>query len=186
MANISDIIESFLLQMFDDDETLSISRNELATYFACAPSQINYVLSTRFTPDKGFTIESRRGGGGFITLIRINDSPDELLSKILEIPQNQGLSYSSATSIIDRLKERGLIMDGESAILKSVVSDKALLTPILSQKDILRTGIIKSVAIELYKRSEKAEVTKAADTAVTDNTDNPEGKEVSENQKEDN
>ena len=64
MANISDIIESFLLETLGDNDTLNISRNELANYFACAPSQINYVLSTRFTPDRGYLIESRRGGAG--------------------------------------------------------------------------------------------------------------------------
>ena len=57
MANISDIIEAFLLDTLGDDDTLSISRNELANYFSCAPSQINYVLSTRFTPERGYTVE---------------------------------------------------------------------------------------------------------------------------------
>ena len=79
MANISDIIESFLLETLGDNDTLNISRNELANYFACAPSQINYVLSTRFTPDRGYLIESRRGGGGFITVARLSQEPDELL-----------------------------------------------------------------------------------------------------------
>ena len=65
MANISDIIERFLLDSLEKSDRISISRNELADYFDCAPSQINYVLSTRFTLDRGYIIESRRGGGIF-------------------------------------------------------------------------------------------------------------------------
>ena len=59
MANLSDVIEAFLLQTLGEDDRLKISRNELANYFSVAPSQINYVLSTRFTPDRGYTVESR-------------------------------------------------------------------------------------------------------------------------------
>ena len=83
MANISDIIEAFLLDTLGDDDTLSISRNELANYFSCAPSQINYVLSTRFTPERGYTVESRRGGGGSITVVRISQPPHEMLEELI-------------------------------------------------------------------------------------------------------
>ena len=69
MANLSDLIEAFLLRTQGEDDMLQISRNELANYFSVAPSQINYVLSTRFTPDRGYTVESRRGGGGCVTVV---------------------------------------------------------------------------------------------------------------------
>ena len=79
MASISDVIEQFILQALADDDLLQLSRNDLATFFSCAPSQINYVLSTRFTPEKGFMIESKRGGGGCINLIRLNDEKANVL-----------------------------------------------------------------------------------------------------------
>ncbi len=65
MARLSDIIEDFIKEMFQEnnESELQIKRNELANYFSCAPSQINYVLTTRFTEDKGYYIESKRGGG---------------------------------------------------------------------------------------------------------------------------
>ena len=69
MANISDVIEQFLLDSLGEDDSLELSRNELANYFSCAPSQINYVLATRFTPDRGYAIISKRGGGGGIRVI---------------------------------------------------------------------------------------------------------------------
>ncbi len=78
MANLSDEIEQFILSIFTDDDRLKLSRNDLAHYFSVAPSQINYVLSTRFNLDKGYVIESRRGGGGFITIVRINENKRSL------------------------------------------------------------------------------------------------------------
>ena len=71
MANISDIIETFILKTLGEDSYIDISRNELADFFSCANSQINYVLDTRFTMDKGFIIESHRGGGGFIRIKKL-------------------------------------------------------------------------------------------------------------------
>ena len=71
MSNISDIIEAFILEQLEDMEDITLSRNELANFFNCAPSQINYVLSTRFTMPKGFMVESRRGGGGFIKISKM-------------------------------------------------------------------------------------------------------------------
>ena len=68
MQSISDAIEAFIIQTLGDGNTLSISRNELAAFFAVAPSQVTYVLATRFTPDRGFILESRRGGGGSVTV----------------------------------------------------------------------------------------------------------------------
>ena len=70
MARLSDVIEEFIKQMFNDSNknTVFIQRNELADQFRCAPSQINYVLTTRFTYEKGYLIESKRGGGGHIAI----------------------------------------------------------------------------------------------------------------------
>ena len=70
---LSDSIERFIKTLLEQEETeIELKRNELAEYFGCAPSQINYVLATRFTPDHGYVIESQRGGGGYIlSLIHI-------------------------------------------------------------------------------------------------------------------
>ena len=69
---LSDTIEHFIKELMTQEEPeVELRRNELAEYFSCAPSQINYVLATRFTPDNGYIIESRRGGGGYIRIVRI-------------------------------------------------------------------------------------------------------------------
>ena len=152
MANISDIIESFLLETLGEDDSLNISRNELASYFSVAPSQINYVLSTRFTPARGYSIQSRRGGGGFITVVRLNEPKSELVSQIMERPIAQGYNYPTACHILDRLTSEGIFSEGEAQILKSAISDKALILPTVMQKDALRLSILKSAISEAMKR----------------------------------
>ena len=81
---LSDTIEEFIkMMMAQDEEEIELKRNELAEYFSCAPSQINYVLSTRFTPDHGYVIESRRGGGGCIRVIRLRRGSGDMINYLL-------------------------------------------------------------------------------------------------------
>lgn len=150
MANISDIIEQFLLETLGDNDSLNISRNELANYFACAPSQINYVLSTRFTPDKGYVIESRRGGGGYVTVVRLTKSNDETIDEILNRSISDGISYNRAAQILERLINSGIISEREGRLIAAGITDKALIAPTVA-KDGLRAGILKGVIYELLK-----------------------------------
>ena len=102
MARISDIIADFINCMINDknDKEVIIQRNELADKFNCAPSQINYVLTTRFTIEKGYVIESRRGGGGYIIIKKIDyDSKSKRLELLNEAIGNS-LTYNAALSII--------------------------------------------------------------------------------------
>ena len=155
MANISDIIESFLLDTLGNGDSLSISRSELANYFSCAPSQINYVLSTRFTPERGYIIESRRGGGGSITVVRINQPPHEMLEELIGQTIADGIDYHRACQILDRMEHEKLLENRMSQLLKVVLSDKALVAPSVA-KDGLRAGILKSVLLYLLKTNEAA------------------------------
>lgn len=161
MANLSDIIEAFLLQTLGEDDVLQISRNELANYFSVAPSQINYVLSTRFTPARGYTVESRRGGGGCVTVVRIHSSDDQIIDDVMNLSISEGISYSKACAIADRMSENGIVSDREVKLIKAAVSDKALVVPTLVQKNALRAGIIKNVLIEALKCSGEKETEKA-------------------------
>lgn len=144
MANISDVIEKFLIDAIGGDRSIVINRNELADYFLCAPSQINYVLATRFTLDRGYVIQSRRGGGGYVTVIRISDRAASLI-EIANLDVVKGLDAHRAELIVDRLAEEGHITDREADIIKCVLSDRALLAP-TANKDTLRASILKNVA----------------------------------------
>ncbi len=150
MANISDIIENFLLASLKECDRINISRNELADYFACAPSQINYVLATRFTLDRGYLIESRRGGGGYVTLLKVGDK-SEILEELVDLNISDGLSYTRATQLVDRLIDEGYLDGGEGEMVKQLVSDKALVAPGVN-KDALRASLIRSLALYLYKK----------------------------------
>ena len=85
MPGLSNMIERFIKSMIEmaEDSTIEIQRNELAERFDCAPSQINYVLTTRFTPYKGYYIESRRGGGGYIKIIKVGIDENEDINTII-------------------------------------------------------------------------------------------------------
>ncbi len=149
--NISDIIEEFIISTLGNEDKLQLSRNDLASYFAVAPSQINYVLSTRFNVDKGYVIESKRGGGGSVTIIRISQDQDEIIPNILkEVDKVNELTFNKASDILARLVNEGIITDGESDIIKSSISDKALALPM--KADGLRKNIFKEILIGLMRR----------------------------------
>ena len=85
MAQLSDTIEKFIKDLMEEGTQVELRRNELAHHFGCAPSQINYVLATRFSVDHGYVIESRRGGGGYVRIVRMHQSPEgNLLSVLLQ------------------------------------------------------------------------------------------------------
>ena len=151
MANISDLIENFLIDLFGDESSIYISRNELAQYFNCAPSQINYVLSTRFTLDKGFAIESRRGGGGYVTLVKLNDE-DSYITELVRHSIGDRISFQRVCQILDRLEGDGIITNREKEIAKSMTNDKAILSYDKLSKEVVRAGIFKSFLTLLMKQ----------------------------------
>ncbi|MDE7164453.1 MAG: CtsR family transcriptional regulator [Clostridiales bacterium] len=153
---VSDIIEKFLLDTLGDELSVNFNRNELATYFAVAPSQINYVLSTRFTPERGYIIESRRGGGGYITLIRVSQNVDDVLSGYIDRTLSDGIDYGKACQILERLTVDGIFTESEAQLIKAAISDKALLAPTVA-KNKLRGSILKCVLLETLKTHEDGE-----------------------------
>ncbi len=148
--NVSDIIERFLLDTLGDEITVNFNRNELAQYFSVAPSQINYVLSTRFTPERGYIIESRRGGGGFITFMRVSENAEDVLMRYIDETLSHGIEYGKACQIIERLVRDGIYSETEGALVKAAISDKALLAPTIA-KGKLRGSILKNILLETAK-----------------------------------
>ena len=150
MASRSDIIEQFILDTLAESQFIELSRNDLAKFFACAPSQINYVLNTRFTVNNGYVIDSVRGGAGFIKVTKLTNTKANLQNLLALC--NQPLSEIDASQILDNLSARKMLTASESQILKRAISTKALNNP-LNMEEILRANILKEIIIEVMKRS---------------------------------
>lgn len=151
MARLSDIIEDFIKDMLDGnaESFLEIQRNELANHFSCAPSQINYVLTTRFTKDRGYYIESRRGGGGCIKITRLEITDDA--PSIQNIVNNIGdsITCDSSLKLIDGMYETELIDDKIYLLMKVVVNDRTLAEGMASRNK-LRADLLKAMIMVLF------------------------------------
>ena len=149
MSAISNIIERFLKELIQEaDGVVEIQRNELASKFECAPSQINYVLSHRFTPYTGYYIESRRGGGGYIKIIKVNLQSDLHMESIIRDVLSDGITEMKAYEVIGVLLEEGIITKRESKIIKASISDRAL-NCMQSEKNSIRASILRNVMLIL-------------------------------------
>lgn len=156
MAKMSDLIEIFIKELFEDNagDIVEIQRNELASYFKCAPSQINYVLTTRFSLDKGYLIESQRGGGGFIKIVHIKtDRKDAFANVMQEI--GDGITKLRADQMIEFLENQELITQREGKIMKAAISDRSIMAPV-NLRNEMRASILKGMLLAAYD-SEKEE-----------------------------
>lgn len=151
MTGLSNIIEGFIKGLIDEaNGVVEIQRNELAEYFDCAPSQINYVLSTRFTPYKGYYIESRRGGGGYIKIIKVSIEEYEDINNIIMNTIGSSITKSKAYHIIDGLMEEDLLSPREGEIIKAALGDRALGND-PNNRNIIRADILKNILLILVK-----------------------------------
>ena len=145
---ISDLITQEILKMLSESEenTAEIQRNELAGVIGCAPSQINYVLSSRFTPEHGYIIESRRGGGGYIKIKRVVLKHSSALMHIINSIGDR-IDALSTRIVLENCLETGLISRDIARIMAAAVSEKVMqeLPPIL--KDTLRAAILKQMLL---------------------------------------
>lgn len=155
---LSDTIEQFIKAMLQQDEPeVELKRNELAEYFNCAPSQINYVLATRFTPDHGYIIESRRGGGGYIRIVRMEQSAGEHLLYLIHERIGESIGETETMHLIGQLRERGLVTLDEAAIMGAATSQRALSLPIpAALKDAARARIMRSMLLTLAQKHRPA------------------------------
>jgi len=138
VACMTDEIEEHLLALLQGRTALELQRAELAGRFGCAPSQINYVLVTRFTSARGFLVESRRGGGGYIRLVRL--SP-EARQDVTAFPD--AVDQATAEQHLQRLAEARRLTAREHAMLRAVVSRDVLALP-LPLRDRLRAAILRA------------------------------------------
>lgn len=124
--NISDLIESYLKQILSNNETIEIRRVEMANQFNCVPSQINYVIKTRFTIPKGYLVESKRGGGGYIRIMKINLTDQNAILRQLDEVVGDRLSQNDATAICQQLYNQDFLTKHEGNLVLSLLSKQVL------------------------------------------------------------
>ncbi|OHW62384.1 transcriptional regulator CtsR [Andreesenia angusta] len=153
MSKLSNIIEDFIKDMLKSTEAgaVEIKRNELAQKFECAPSQINYVLTTRFTTDKGYYIESRRGGGGYIKIVKININDDSRIKNLVLNIIGSSLTVNKSRDIVKEFLSEGVVNDREYKLMNAALSSRLLQS--LDSGNEIRADIMKNMLLALVERS---------------------------------
>ena len=147
--NISDLIENFIVDKLNDETDVELKRNELATTLGCVPSQINYVISTRFTTERGYIVESRRGGGGYIKISRVVVPEGDIMMHIINSIGSQ-IDTRSVAAILKNLVADGFTDTKTAKLIMSALSDKALnLIPSANDRNRVRASIFKNILIGL-------------------------------------
>ena len=150
MARLSDVIECLIKQMLEDNNgSAVISRSVLAEQVNCVPSQITYVLSTRFTNGQGYLVESRRGGGGQIRIARIQrvSSTDYLMHTINSLSED--LSQQQSSVYLQNFLDYQIIQLKQAQLMKAALSDKSLAAVEADKKAVVRMDIFKNMLISL-------------------------------------
>lgn len=144
---MSDLVANYIMRALDEsDGNAEIQRNVLAGELGCVPSQINYVITSRFTPEQGYIVESKRGGGGYIRITRVTT---DRRSAIMHIVNSIGdkLSSSSAAIMLRNMKDSGIISAYDSALMSAALSNKAYGDTPPQKRDSLRASIFKNLLI---------------------------------------
>lgn len=143
---LSDVIADMILDMFDDETpTVQIQRNDLAAQLGCVPSQINYVITSRFTPEQGYRIESRRGGGGCIMITRAASKENAIVSLINSIGSSIG--EKNARAHIYNLNYQGLVSDKAAQMMLAVMADSNFRGVPAEAKDGVRASQLKQMLL---------------------------------------
>ena len=146
--SISDVIANFLQESLEEaeDGVLEVQRSDLAQRFNCVPSQINYVMSTRFSPEHGYIVESRRGGNGYIRITRVQVDRQTLLMHVIN-SLGDSVDLPSARAILSNLVQSGALEETVGQALLTSVGDKALARVPREARNAIRADILKQVLI---------------------------------------
>ena len=137
--SLSSQITGMILEMLGSSGTIEIQRNELAQTIGCVPSQINYVIASRFTPEQGYIVESRRGGGGYIRIRRAAmDAVNAVGDKLDERTARAHLAELVSTGVIDK---------HAAMLMLSAVSDNALRPAAVGDRDAVRASVFKQLLL---------------------------------------
>lgn len=145
---LSDMLTQYIMEMLESEGNAEIRRNELADQFGCVPSQINYVLTSRFTPEQGYIVESRRGGGGYIRITRIRADKSTTLMHIIN-SIGEELDNITAQIMINNLKSASIISEEVAKIMLSAGSDRTLSSVSPVTRDRVRASLFKNMLIAI-------------------------------------
>jgi transcriptional regulator CtsR len=146
---MSDLIAGFIQEALNDTNgSAELQRSELASRFKCVPSQINYVISTRFSPEHGYIVESRRGGGGFIRITRVNMEPEMLIMHTVNTIGDE-IDLNSAAALTANLLQGGAIDKREARLLMAAIGNSALRPVPATLRDAVRASIYKQLLINI-------------------------------------
>ena len=149
--NMSDLIESYLKNVLHKNETVEIRRSEIADQFNCVPSQINYVINTRFTIQQGYVVESKRGGGGYIRIMKVNlvDEMDVLNALGELVPEE--LSALEGNHLLQNLYENKLITKREAQMMSLMMEKDTFPTNVKNAAEV-RSNMMKKLIDNLKYR----------------------------------
>ncbi|MCM1564778.1 MAG: CtsR family transcriptional regulator [Dehalobacter sp.] len=152
MSNLADRIEEYLKKIIEQAEVgyIVLQRGYLADFFSCAPSQINYVLTTRFTAERGYLVESRRGGGGYLRIVRLGLDPEGKFQRLMSELIGDDLSQDRANNLVDRLREEDLFTKREAILVKTIFADR-LLVGVTNLPSTLRARMMKEILANMCR-----------------------------------
>ncbi len=146
MASLADHIEAYIKQQLQlsPNQILVLNRAQLADTFSCVPSQINYVLTTRFTQDRGYVIESRRGGGGYIRVVKtFRGRPKDVVGILKQIGTT--ITDKQADNVLVALMDRGVITTKQGQFMKGILQQELASSPLDS--DGLRASLLRAMLV---------------------------------------
>jgi transcriptional regulator CtsR len=143
---MSDVIASFIDGLLEEDSTAELQRSELANKFGCVPSQINYVISTRFSPERGYVVESRRGGGGYIRIRRVQTDPKLLVMHTINAIGNS-IDLHSAAALLANCVSSGVLDEASAKLMITAIGDNALRPVEPAGRNVLRASILKQMLL---------------------------------------
>lgn len=144
--NLSKEITKMILDMLSDSGTTEIKRNDLAEQLGCVPSQINYVLASRFTPEQGYIVESRRGGGGYIKITRATCTPETLMMHLIN-SIGDSMDEKTCRANIQNLYARGILSQQTAQVMSAAISDKAYREIPQELRNTVRASVFKQMLI---------------------------------------
>ncbi len=152
LMRISDLVAQYITQLLDEqDGAAEIKRNEVAQRLGCVPSQINYVITSRFTPEQGYIVESRRGGGGYIRITRIDATRQTMLMHIIN-SIGKSLDCSTAEVMTANMLARGIIGQNDARLMLAALGERAYADVPQQYRDRLRAAVMKQMLLTVLHR----------------------------------